>query len=188
MPAFSPLPKAKVDQAAPGRAVRGRGTKHRLVVLAGEAPDTIASAGGLIFDRAAAGWDVDVHLPEDIDDRAFRILGVRTSLLRHGADGTSQPDCILIAGSLYQEDRTTRRLFQKAATTDGTEAALWGADWPMELGPGIGVVEHRLSLAALAFKSEAMKAAGLTAPCALTEAFHSGNYRAEIAAPLLAPA
>lgn len=188
MPAFSPLTNAKVDRAAPGRAVRGRGTKHRLMVLTGDTPDTIVSAGGLIFDRAAAGWDVDVYGPHAVDDRAFRILGVRTPVLQCDIDWTNDTDCVVVAGSLYEKDRTTRRLFQKAATMDGTEAALWGADWPSELGPGMGVVEHRLSLAALAFKSEAMKAVGLSAPCAQTEAFHSGRYRAEIAAPLLAPA
>ena len=188
MAATLPLTDAEVDRADARRSIRGRGTKHRLVVLTSETADTIASAGGFIFDRAAAGWDVDVYLSDDIDDRPFRILGVRTSSLHHAVDTASEPDCVFIASSLYERDRATRRLFQKAAQTNHTEVALWGGDWPRELRPGIGVVEHRLSLAALAFKAEAMKAAGVNVPCARTEVFHSGSYRLAIAAPLLAPA
>lgn len=188
MPAISSPINAPDDRAASGRMVRGRGTKHRLMVLAGETSDAIASAGGLIFDRAAAGWDVDIHVPDDACDRPFRILGVKPSPLESGFDVTSQPDCLLIAGSLYEQDRSARRLFQRAARTDRTEVSLWGGGWPRELAPGIGIVEHRLSIAALAFKAEAIKAVGLSSRCARAEAFYSGSYRVDIAAPLLAPA
>ncbi|OAN36873.1 hypothetical protein [Mycolicibacterium iranicum] len=188
MAATSPLTDTEVDRADARRPIRGRGTKHRLVALAGGTADTITSAGGFIFDRAAAGWDVDVYLADDTDDRPFRILGVRTSSLKHGVDTASQPDSVFVSATLYERDRATRRLFQKAAQTNHTEVAVWGGGWPRELKPGIGVVEHRLSLAALAFKAEAMKAAGVSAPCARTEVFHSGSYRVAIAAPLLAPA
>ena len=188
MAASSPVTDTEVDRPDSGRPSCGRGTKHRLVVLTGETSDTIASAGGFIFDRAAAGWDVDVYLPNDIDDRPFRILGVRPCALKRGVDTESKPDCILVAGSLYEQDEATRRLFREAAQTNQTEVALWGSDWPRELKPGMGVVEHRLSLAALAFKAEAMKAVDLRAPCAPTEVFYSGSHRVAIAAPLLAPA
>ncbi|MDG4669389.1 hypothetical protein [Mycobacterium sp. 236(2023)] len=176
------------DQPAAGDASRGRGSKHRLMVLTSETRDTVASAGGFIFDRAAAGWDVAVHLPDHVDDRAFRILGVRTVVLQRDIDRTSQADCIAIAGSLYDTDRKTRRLFQMAARKGGTEVALWGAHWPRDLEPGVGIVEHNLSLAALAFKAAAMKAVGLEMPCTQKEAFYSGSHRIDIAAPLLAPA
>ena len=52
---------------------------YQFQVVAGNIADAVMSIGGLIFDRAMAGWDVSVvvaaHCDRDIDDRPIRILG-----------------------------------------------------------------------------------------------------------------
>jgi hypothetical protein len=49
--------------------------RYRLHVVATNIADVVTSIGGLIFDRAMAGWDVAVAVEGNADDRAIRILG-----------------------------------------------------------------------------------------------------------------
>jgi hypothetical protein len=44
-----------------------------------------------------------------------------------------------------------------------TEVTLWGQTWPAELDHSVGLVEHRLSAAARAFKAQALGATGIRA-------------------------
>lgn len=51
---------------------------YRLDVVASDVADIVQSAGGWLYDRIVAGWQVNVLLPPTSDARALRILGVRT--------------------------------------------------------------------------------------------------------------
>ncbi len=170
------------------RPNRGRATRHRLTVLAADAVDAVTGAGGLIFDRVSSGWEVEVYLATPSDERPLQILGVGSDILpcAYGTP-TEWPDALIIAGELYKGNTNVRRFFAAASCSHLTEVAIWGGEWPAELAPGVGRVEHRLSTAARAFKMHAMDAAGVAPQVKPTESFHSGVRRFSIAAPLLPP-
>ena len=51
--------------------------RYRLDVVAASAVDVVQSAGGWLYDRMMAGWEVTVLLPDGFDTRPLRILGIR---------------------------------------------------------------------------------------------------------------
>ena len=55
----------------------GECLRYRLDVVAASAVDVVQSAGGWLYDRVMAGWEVTVLLPHGCDTRPLRILGVR---------------------------------------------------------------------------------------------------------------
>ena len=66
----------------------GECLRYRLDVVAASAADAVHSAGGWLYDRAMAGWEVTVLLPQSCDSRPLRILGVRAMDLEAGLDRT----------------------------------------------------------------------------------------------------
>ena len=72
------LPGAKSRRPAPEDADRYQ-DRYRLHVVATNIADVVTSIGGLIFDRAMAGWDVTVAVDGNVDDRAIRIFGGRVA-------------------------------------------------------------------------------------------------------------
>lgn len=174
-------------QERKSRPDRGRATRYKLTVLAADAIDAVTAAGGLVFDRARSGWEVDVYLAELSDGRALQILGVdaRELLPDALAAPTEWPDGLMISGGLYTANSNVCRFFKAASRNRPTEVALWGARWPTELASGVGRVEHQLSIAARAFKTHSMAAAGVAQPCVgAAETFYAGAYRCSVAAPL----
>lgn len=165
-------------------------TRHRMAIFAASAADVVQFTGGLIFDHVGAGWDVRVHITQDAteDERAMRILGIRHLLRSADMDSTEWPDLLLTGAESYRSQPDIHRIFNAAARRQQTEVAMWGGDWPGELDPGIGTVEHRLSTAARAFKAHAVTAAGLDSFADAAEQFVSGKRRFRSAAPLLQPA
>ncbi len=68
--------------------------RYRLDVVAASAVDAVHSAGGWLYDRAMAGWEVTVLLPQSCDSRPLRILGVGAMDLAVGVrdtDGLDDP-------------------------------------------------------------------------------------------------
>ena len=63
-------------------------------LLAGSAVDVVRSAGGWLYDRVMAGWEVTVLLPHGRDTRPLRILGVRALDLESEleGDGLDEPE------------------------------------------------------------------------------------------------
>ena len=79
---------------------------------------------------------------------------------------------------LYQADERVRRLVLAAAESGRAEIRLWGEGWPADFGRSGDPVSHRLSLAARAFKAQALAAADLPgAPTQETEVFRRGELR-----------
>jgi len=118
-------------------------------------------AGGLICDRAMAGWDVVVRLPVPSDGRSLKILGADVR-------GHEEQYVPLDLGSPLVT------LSDASSDTDrGREALsyLCGPVGPDSLSLADNGFRHRLSVGARAFKAQALRASGLPGEVASTELF-----------------
>jgi hypothetical protein len=151
--------------------------RYRLDVVATDVVDVVRFAGGWLFDRAMAGWDVTVLVADHPDERPLRILGVQILDLEHAlatAGHRPPPQTLAAAADLFNCDPRVRQGVLQALDQGATEVTLWGQTWPVELDSQVGRVEHRLSAAAQAFKGQALAAAGISAPeIGRTEVFRS---------------
>ena len=133
--------------------------RYRLDVVASDARDVIQSAGGWMFDRAMAGWDVNVLVTHGCDARPLQILGAATlpfDSLRAGPVN----QMLGVAADAFATEACVREVVL-AALDRGAEVTLWGQRWPAELAHRVDAVQHRLSSAAQAFKAQALAAAAI---------------------------
>jgi hypothetical protein len=135
--------------------------RYRLDVVAVSAVDVVQSAGGWLYDRVMAGWEVTVLLPHGCDSRPLRILGVRALDQESAMDPTSQS--LAVSAEVFGADARVRDRVLTALDQRSTEVALWGDGWPLRVNHGMTRVQHVLSAAARAFKGHALAAAGI--PC-----------------------
>ena len=141
--------------------------RYRLHVVAPSVAEAVASAGGLIFDRAMAGWDVTVMVAGDIDDRPIRILGARaenlsTALASRG--GAGHPRALAVATDVLAGSEAVRRDLVAACNATTIDILLWGGACPPELDCDITPVGHQPSAAANVFKAHALAAVGTDTP------------------------
>lgn len=149
--------------------------RYQLHVVAPKMADAVASVGGLIFDRAMAGWDVTVLVDGDPDDRPVRILGGRVActmsrLLRAEAP---RPQAMAVATDLLVKSEQIRRLVLAARNAKASEVLLWGRHHPPNLNCRLMAVHHQPSAAAHAFKSHALDAGGAVGSSLTEESFYS---------------
>jgi hypothetical protein len=141
----------------------------------------VRCAGGWLFDQVLAGWDVTVVTAEQGDPRPLDILGVRARDLESVFAMPVLGPClqaIAVRTDLYDADERVRRFVLTAAEAGSAEIRLWGELWPADFDGSADSVSHRLSLAARAFKAQAMAAASLPGePSADTEVFRRGEIR-----------
>lgn len=148
---------------------------YRMHVIAGDAAELAANAGGLIVDRMMSGWRVSVQLLEKSDapgdTRPVHILGAE---LVDAAASPGHPDeeqCVLVMGA---------EAYARAISGDGhqiptgcAEVLVWG-----ESPDPSHLFGHSLSAAARAFKSLAVTAASIPADqVSAAEAFTSMNAK-----------
>lgn len=144
---------------------------YRMHVVARDAAELAANAGGLIVDRTMSGWRVTVALSDAADVRPLQILGAE---LVDEATSPGHPDeeqCVLVMGA---------DAYAKVLSDDGrqlpagcAEILVWG-----ESPDQNHVFGHSLSAAAVAFKSQAVAAAHLPgSEIAISEAFTSMNAK-----------
>jgi len=151
-----------------------RFARYELDVIGADVGDVIACAGGWLFDRVMAGWDVTVAVPHHLDTAPLRILGVRTVVLDALADGRPATRALAVAGPMCNADDLVRTVVGAALGSARTEVTLWGDAWIPTLGSRGAAVRHELSSAARVFKAQAVSAAGAdAAPVAPFEAFFS---------------
>ncbi|MFZ0715365.1 hypothetical protein [Mycobacterium sp.] len=152
--------------------------RYRFQVVAADIADAVMSIGGLIFDRAMAGWDVSVVVDGGsdrlIDDRPIRILGgsVATrleSLVRPPA----RPHMLAIATDVMVKSAAVRRQVLAAGNDKEAEVLLWGRHHPTNLNCRFVAGRHRPSAAAHVFKSQALAAAGELVGLQADEGFYS---------------
>ncbi|WP_319435645.1 hypothetical protein [Mycobacterium sp. RTGN5] len=162
---LNPADKAARNVYALDRATTRSGwpaKKYRLTVLGASVADVVSCAGGWLFDRATMGWDIAVAIAECPDDRPIRILGSRLIDFNQALSKSAladSPHAVAVAVGLYERDARVRRYADRQIAGRQTEVAMWGRDWPTELYR-LRPMEHHLSAAAQAFKSQAMAAAG----------------------------
>ena len=166
-----------------------------MTAIAPSVAEAVRCAGGWLFDQVLSGWDVTVITPERCDPRPLRILGVRGSYLEDALSAPLAGPCLealALRTDLYAGDARIRRLVMRAAEANGAEIRLWGDTWPEDFDSA-GTVSHQLSLAARAFKAQALaalarQAAGQVAAQAESTADTEVFQRGEIRRPLLAVA
>jgi hypothetical protein len=167
--------------------------RYRLDVVAADVADVVRCAGGWMYDRVMAGWDVTVLLADGADKRPLYILGVETadleSALALWAD-RPHPQTVAVAADLFASDERVRRGVLGALEQGLTEVTLWGESCPSELDDSVGAVRHHLSAAARAFKTQALTAAQDADAGSVgdTETFRSGVMATPSVASDLVPA
>jgi hypothetical protein len=152
--------------------------RYRLDVVAPSVVDVVRFAGGWLFDRAMAGWDVTVLVVDHPDDRPLQILGAQTLDLEcalASVETRPRPQALAAAADLFGCDSRVRQGVLQALDHGVTEVTLWGETWPAELDDSVGLVQHRLSMAAQIFKGQALGAAAVpVSSIGHTETFRSG--------------
>lgn len=139
--------------------------------------DAVRYTGGLLFDRVMAGWDVTVLLADFSNLRPLEILGATPVDLEAGLEFQGhdlRPQAVAVAADLFETDTRIRSGLLDTLEGGRTEVTLWG-ERPTEIDSRIGMVEHRLSVAAKAFKAHALAAADLPDAVGAAEMFRSGD-------------
>ncbi len=137
--------------------------RYRLDVVAFDVIDVVAFAGGWLFDRGAAGWDIAALVANPGDSRPLRILGAEMvdleRVLASGGEGR-RPDALAIAADVIERDSRAHDGLIRALGDSGIEVVVWGESWMSPPEHRVERVVHRLSIAAQAFKAHAFAAAG----------------------------
>jgi len=176
-------------QARRAKAPAEMSLQPRVTAIARDTTEVVRFAGGWLFDKAMAGWDVNV-LTLDDDLRSLRILGVNShdlaSVLESRAALGHCLQAIAVPEELYLSDPGVRKIASAALNSAPGELLLWGDGVPADLGRQPGnyphlrraprPVQHHLSFAARAFKAQALAAARIPDPGAVVseaESFRS---------------
>ncbi len=159
-------------RARAARATRddSENLRYRLDVVGVSAVDVVTAAGGWLYDRVMAGWEVTVLLAQGChppDTRPLRILGVaaldlNAELASHAMDPTNQS--LAVSAEAFRAEVGVRQKVLQALDDRSIEVALWGDGWPLRVNRGVTGVQHVLSAAARAFKGHALAAAGIACP------------------------
>jgi hypothetical protein len=162
--------------------------RYRLDVVAPTVLDAVRFAGGWIYDRVMAGWDVTVLIGTDEDVRPLEILGAEVRDLEtvlESWEDRPHPQTVAVAADLFDGDSRVRKHVLNALEQGATEVTLWGA-LPAELDDSVDSAEHHLSAAARAFKTQALAATNDPEAAAVghTETFRCGMM-ASVAADLV---
>lgn len=153
--------------------------RPRLVLIAPNMVDVIRCAGGWAFDRVMAGWDVMVLSSDYTDARPLRILGARHIDLECALSRSSRgpgPQAIAVDAGLYDADERVQRMVLDAIDECSAEVRMWDVRYAADDHVTERSVRHRLSVAARAFKAQALAAAAAPADVIdMTERFTSGQ-------------
>lgn len=162
--------------------------RYRLDVVAPSVVDAVTFAGGWIYDRVMAGWDVTVLIDSDDDLLPLQILGAETLALQSALEAWEDrphPQTVAVAADLFDRDPRVLAHVRNALDQGATEVTLWGERLPAELDRSVDSAQHHLSAAARAFKARALAAAGDTgAAVGSSETFRCGMM-ASVAADLV---
>jgi hypothetical protein len=172
-PARLPGAKSRRPASAPEGVDREQ-DRYRLRVVATNIADVVTSIGGLIFDRAMAGWDVTVEVERNRagqDDRAIRILGARLAVA--GSRGAPRSHVLAVSADVFATNEPVRRQALAARNGHGTDVLLWGRRRPPQANVSFVPVRHQPSAAAQVFKSHALAARGAFAAEPTDEGFYS---------------
>jgi len=148
------------------RAARADGAclRYRIDVVAPSAADVVRSAGGWLYDRVMAGWEVTALLTHDCDTLPLRILGVQAADPKAGFPLTAaKSHSLAVSAEAFTADPRIREQVLACLDDRLTEVALWGDGWPLGVNRTVTTAQYVLSSAARRFKGYALAAAGM--PC-----------------------
>lgn len=149
--------------------------RPRVAAVTRDPAEAVLFAGGWLFDRAMAGWDVNVLTLDDGNLGPLGILGARVHDLGPALESSlvlgQCLHAIAVPGNLYWSDKGVQRLAHSALQDTPGELLLWGSAADLHSHPGLHLqaghvmvsVRHRLSFAARAFKAQALAAARIPA-------------------------
>lgn len=136
--------------------------RYRLDIVSPNVRDAVRFAGGWLYDRSMAGWDVTVLLADtDADVRPLEILGATVLPLQPVLESWTErphPQTVAVAADLIDGDERVRQHVRTALDHGRTEVTLWGERCPADLDEDVDAVHHELSAAARAFKAQALAA------------------------------
>jgi hypothetical protein len=161
--------------------------RYRLDVVAPTVLDAVMFAGGWIYDRVMAGWDVTVLVGADDDARPLEVLGAELGDLETvlaSWEDRPHPQTVAVGADVFGSDPRVHQHVLNALAQGATEVTLWGERLPAELDESVDFVEHHLSAAARVFKRQALVAADAEAVVRHTETFRCG-MSASVAADLV---
>jgi hypothetical protein len=146
--------------------VAARILRYQLNVVASTAEEVVQHAGGWLCDRARAGWDVNVLVAGGGDRRTLAIVGATALDLDDGfvamMRSASRGGAMAVSADLVAADKRVRDEVLRVLKRGLTEVTVLGTRWPAELGRQPDAVQHRVSAAARAFKSQALAAADIS--------------------------
>lgn len=143
-----------------------------MLVVIDQIGDTVRDTGGWLCDRVWAGWDVTAWVPAGCDTTPLRILGVRAITLDDDLWPARRPAAIAIGSDLASLPSALRTKVDALIRDPRTEVTVWGDLRPLP-GNRLHDVQHRLSAAAVAFKTQALHAAAVSGTCPPMENFRS---------------
>ena len=117
--------------AGAGLRAAEAGVRYRLDVVAADVVDVVRFAGGWLFDRAMAGWDVTVLVADHPDERPLQILGAQMLDLEDALASVGHrppPQALAAAADLFGCDSRVRQGVLQALDQGVTEVTLWGRD------------------------------------------------------------
>jgi hypothetical protein len=128
----------------------------------------------MLFDRAAAGWEVVVFVDTDSGYRPLEVLGVSAvrSFGQLARDVEVPSADMVVASAALHGDLLIQRYISNACKRSG-EVGVWGGSWPCRTGEWSGLLEYAVSHAGGVFKQQALLAANRLEPLpvATVEAF-----------------
>lgn len=152
--------------------------RYRLGVVSPSVAEVVRCAGGWLFDRVLAGWDVTVIVADPANALPLRILGATVLDLEVSLSSPThptQPHAVAVAGELFESDHRIRCGVLESLERGIIEVIVLGESCPSELHRRVGSVQHPLSVAARAFKAQALAAAAVPVDSIDTvETFRSG--------------
>ncbi|OBI05161.1 hypothetical protein A5715_03755 [Mycolicibacter heraklionensis] len=137
--------------------------RYRFDIVGRSVVDVVTAAGGWLYDRATAGWDVTVLIDDAEDTRPLEILGAKVLDLQTVLtqwEHWPHPQTIAVCAEMFDGHAQVRQGVIDALEHSSTEVTLWG-EVPAELDSDVDARHHRLSAAARAFKAQALRAAGI---------------------------
>ncbi len=165
-PGIRPIGGVRTLPRSADRPVMTSPLKKRLAVIAPNLAEVVRYAGGWLFDRVAAGWDATVLTADHADPRPLEILGGHGYDLESALAAPRAGRClhaIAVEANLYRSDARVRRMVYRARDEDLTELMVLGDGWPDDPEGAADPLRHRLSMAARAFKAQALAAADIAA-------------------------
>jgi hypothetical protein len=173
-----PLRPVSLPRASSTRSDLEDFGRYQFQVVAASIADAVISIGGLIFDKAMAGWDVSVVVEGGadrvIDDRPIRILGGRVAKrLEDRVGPLPRPHMLAVATDVMVKSEAVRRRVLAAGNDGDAEVLLWGRHHPTNFSCTFVAARHQPSAAAQMFKSHALAAGGAPLSQRADEGFYS---------------